>query len=706
VADVGFYPAAMTEMGSAGTLGELLASRRRRRFVGRTSEVELFQLALESPDPPFLLLHIHGPPGIGKTSLLDVLAGLATDAGARVVRLDGRDLVPSPPAVLQALGVVEAPEGEGAIAGLSDGGRLVVLFDTYERLAPLDDWVRARLLPRLPATALTVVAGRMPPGPAWRADPAWRELLRVVSLRNLSPEESRQYLHACGVDPARHDQLVELAHGHPLGLSLLADVVVRGGEAATDPLTPDLVGTLLRRFMEVVPGGRHRRALEVCALARVTTEALLRKVLGLEDAHELFTWLRELSFVEAGPDGVFPHDLARDTLEADLRWRDPENYRRVFRGVRAYVNGRLQTSRGQEQQRAIADAKYLFRRLPGVGSPVDWDAWGQQYPEPARPEDREPILDLVRAWEGLESAAIAARWWERQPEGFFVVRGQDGTVAGFLALLELTRASTQDIEADPGTRAAWDYATRQAPPRPTEMVTQSRFIIDREAYQGPSATLNAAPILTVQRYLGTPNLAWDFLTLAEPERWDAYFAAADLPRAAGADFWVGGRRYGLFAHDFRQVPVGALLELVTERALTQNLTSSAPTVEPPLLVLSQPEFDDAVRQALRDLRRPDLLSRNPLLRTRLVRDRAGDKEPGAATLEALVCAAVETLREHPRDDKLWRAVERTYLQPAATQERAAAALGLPFSTYRRHLTQGVDRVVAWLWDQEVYGEHR
>jgi hypothetical protein len=68
-----------------------------------------------------------------------------------------------------------------------------------------------------------------------------------------------------------------------------------------------------------------------------------------------------------------------------------------------------------------------------------------------------------------------------------------------------------------------------------------------------------------------------------------------------------------------------------------------------------------------------------------------------------VAAAVEALGEHPRDDKLWRAVERTYVRPAATQERAAAALGLPFSTYRRHLTQGVDRVVAWLWDQEVYG---
>jgi hypothetical protein len=77
-------------------------------------------------------------------------------------------------------------------------------------------------------------------------------------------------------------------------------------------------------------------------------------------------------------------------------------------------------------------------------------------------------------------------------------------------------------------------------------------------------------------------------------------------------------------------------------------------------------------------------------------------------VEALLRAAVQTLRDHPRDDNLWRAVDRTYVHPAATQERAAAALGLPFSTYRRHLTQGVARVVTSLWDQEVYGrlEHR
>jgi AAA ATPase-like protein len=270
----------MTGTASGDTLGDLLAFRRRRRFVGRTSEVELFRVALESPEPQFLLLYIHGPPGIGKTTLLDVYAEIAAEAGASVVRLDGRDLVPSPQAVLQALGVPAVLEDERTIAGPPQDSRMVIMVDTYERLASLDEWVRTWLMPRLPATVLTVLAGRAAPDSAWRADPAWRELLRVVSLRNLSPGDSRQYLHACGVDPARFDQLVELAHGHPLGLSLLADVDVRGGDAAADPLTPDLVGTLLRRFVEIVPNEQHRRALEVCALARVTNRRSCERCSG------------------------------------------------------------------------------------------------------------------------------------------------------------------------------------------------------------------------------------------------------------------------------------------------------------------------------------------------------------------------------------------------------------------------------------------
>jgi len=686
-----------------GSLGELLATRRRRRFVGRVAETELFRAALAASEPPFAVLYVHGPGGLGKTSLMDVFATLAAESGARVVRLDGRDLVPTPPSLLAtASASVDVPDGD---APISVAERLVVLVDSYERLAPLDDWLRTRLLPRFPASALTVIAGRTPPAAAWRADPGWHDLLRVVTLRNLDPEDSRAYLQAHGVPPALHERLLELSHGHPLGLSLLADLVARGGEAPADPLTPDLVGVLLRRFVDTVPSGPQRSALEVCALARVTTESLLRAALGDENAHELFLWLREVSFIETGPHGVFPHDLARDVLDADLRWRDPEAYRHVFRSVASHVRARLRSAQGAEQQQTIRDLKFLFRNLPGILSPIDWDAWAHHDPEPARAEDRHAILELVARTEGDTSSAIAARWWERQQAGFFVLRDSLG-VRGVLGLLDLTAASDEDRAADPGAQAAWDHARRHAPLRSGERVTQTRFVIDRDAYQAPSPTVNAAPIVTLQRYLAMPNLAWDYLTLFEPEPYDDYFALADLPRAAGADFVVKGRRYGLFAHDFRQVPVDALVELWTERALAQDFVPAAPRHTPAMLVLSQHDFTDAVRQALRDLCDPALLAKNPLQRARLMRDRVEGDAPDPAALATLLREAIDSLRRHPRDDKRWLAVERTYVNPAPSQEVAADRLGLPFSTYRRHLTQGVERIVAWLWEREIHGpEH-
>lgn len=72
-------------------------------------------------------------------------------------------------------------------------------------------------------------------------------------------------------------------------------------------------------------------------------------------------------------------------------------------------------------------------------------------------------------------------------------------------------------------------------------------------------------------------------------------------------------------------------------------------------------------------------------------------------LVQLLREAAEVLRADPRGEKLYRALDRTYLRPAETQERAAEVLGLPFSTYRRHLTRGVERVVTWLWERELYG---
>ena len=112
--------------------------------------------------------------------------------------------------------------------------------------------------------------------------------------------------------------------------------------------------------------------------------------------------------------------------------------------------------------------------------------------------------------------------------------------------------------------------------------------------------------------------------------------------------------------------------------------------------LGYADFAGALKRALRDFQRPDLLARNPLLRF-------GIAYPGASAgpreLQALLSDTVSTLFSNPRDEKLRRVIELTYFQAAALKQEAVAdRLSLSFSTYRRYLTTARDRLERWLWE--------
>jgi TolB-like protein/cytochrome c-type biogenesis protein CcmH/NrfG len=116
-------------------------------------------------------------------------------------------------------------------------------------------------------------------------------------------------------------------------------------------------------------------------------------------------------------------------------------------------------------------------------------------------------------------------------------------------------------------------------------------------------------------------------------------------------------------------------------------------------MLTRADFDVAVKEALRHYTRADLLLGSPLLETRIAAG-SGPKGAQVARLQQVLTDTAQTIFVNERDRKLQRVLELTYFRPVQKQEAAAERLGLSFSTYRRHLTAGLERLTEWLWQRE------
>lgn len=698
-------------------LSDFLGAERHRQFVGRERELGVLSEALEAERLPFHILYVHGPGGVGKTTLMREFQHRSEEAGARVLYLDARDIEPTPAAFMEALR--HAAERNGEAAGeqkepfLSSSERQVLLVDTFEALAQMDRWIRERFLPRLPAETLLVLSGRQARSPGWKADPGLKALVRALPVRNLSRSESGRYLQERQVPKEQHEDILAFAHGHPLALSLIADAFDQQPELDFQPEeTPDLVGALLKRFMDEVPSPLHRRAIQVAAMVRHASETLLAEALDEPDVHDLFEWLRSLSFIEAGRYGLFPHDLAREVIVADFRWRNREQHQDLHQQLRRYYSQKLRAGQTNRHEHVLADYLFLHRDNPVVKPffvqlQSQWSESASPMRDRLRDEDHEALQAMVAEHEGETSAEMAAYWFKRQPQATQVFRDGDGKPAGFLCALALHETDESDAERDPAVAAARQYLEAHAPLRKEEKATLFRFWMDREVYQSVSPIQGLIFVETIRHYLQTPRLAFTLLPCRQPDFWALVFAYADLQRLPEASFETDGHAFGVFGHDWRAVPPAAWLDLVAKREIT--LRSPEKVEAPPaatLLVLSKPDFADAVKDALRDFVRPEALRKNPLLRSRLIMEDVGpDANPdvGVEALKALLLEAAQALEAAPRQAKYYSALHATYLDPEPTQERAAEHLDLPFSTYRRHLRKGIDSVAEALWRREVGG---
>src|SRR3954468_10144755 len=183
------------------SLSALLDAARADAFIGRAAPMREFVAALRGQSD-IRVLFVHGPGGIGKTTLLEAFARQARSHGHRVHYLDARDVECSVGGLSSALAALP-PSANAEDDRGEDGAAAGLLLDGYELLAPLDRWIREQLLPARPAGSLTVLAGREPPSAGWRLDPGWQRLTRVHELDRLDDDESDRLLAGLGVAAPR-----------------------------------------------------------------------------------------------------------------------------------------------------------------------------------------------------------------------------------------------------------------------------------------------------------------------------------------------------------------------------------------------------------------------------------------------------------------------------------------------------------------------
>ncbi len=354
------------------TVGEQLKNLKQASFIGREKELRAFDLALSTQHSPWQILNIHGPGGIGKSTLLDAFRRMAEKKGICYCYLDAQYFAHSKELFLDLLAstlnnkdYVNGADKENIIALIQQTAKqkqLVIAIDTFEDAGDLSRWLHEQFLPQLPSLCTVVIAGRSSLTELWKAQPIWQKLITSLPLENFDRTLTDQYLKLNGIDG---NPLIERAwlntDGYPLALSLSVALAQREGKDAiiTAPNNSNIITELTQRWLREIPDKKLRSLIDAAATIRCFNQDLLSHIADEVIDDQLFQQLVKSSFIRHDIKGWSIHSLVKNVLNQELSQRSPERHARLtLRALNTLAQ--MATSPSQDRGAALNEFFYLL----------------------------------------------------------------------------------------------------------------------------------------------------------------------------------------------------------------------------------------------------------------------------------------------------------------------------------------------------------
>jgi hypothetical protein len=533
------------------------------------------------------------------------------------------------------------------------------VFDSWEEAEPLTPHLQDLVLRDLPAGWVVVISGRRAPAPSWGQD-GWEHVTTELRVGPLADTDALACALAHGADTEHAPDLVTWARGLPLAIALAASTGLR----VDDQISADVAAPLVRRLL----GDWHDRLplLACAANARITTPGMLAEVLADGRGDVGYRWLSRQPFAEPIGDGIMLHASIADALRWVIADAHPDLDRDVRRRLATYAHGQALAAGAS----LSLDLSVMLRN-PAMRWGIGWDPTGRFIVDRVRDGDRDIIAARLGPHDRSTWWPSTARFFDEARDHVWVVRKRADPV-GFMIVA--TSNDECPIADDPMLVPWIEHARGVAGGGTAVIWRNARTLNDDAAVQG---LLGAAGLALS----GVANPRFLYLPI-DPlypgaEAFSASLGAQHLPDL-DVDLGDGVTE----CHVVDTGPGGTLG--------AQLAAVLAECGEVPVAVPTAPIDEAAVRAALRDWDRPDLLAdvsfavgATPTERAQSVR----------STIRHAVASAFGS---SPREVVLLQVLEAGYLGRTSTHEQAAIDLHLSRSAYYRHLRSAADRVVAEL----------